>query len=107
MLVLSRKVGEQVIINDNICVTVTEVHGNQVRLGFSAPEEVLIRRFELVRSPQSPRKQLRQSAQALASNTPRCSNEPMSGSITTKALPSSNSKRPYKPASTDVFATFV
>jgi carbon storage regulator len=47
MLVLSRKVGEQIIINDNIRVTVIAVRGNQVRLGFTAPREVSIQREEL------------------------------------------------------------
>ena len=37
MLVLSRKVGERVVIGDNIVVTVLEVKGRQVRLGFEAP----------------------------------------------------------------------
>jgi carbon storage regulator len=48
MLVLSRKVGEEIIINDNIRVTVVAVRGNQVRLGFTAPREVPIQREELL-----------------------------------------------------------
>ncbi len=51
MLVLSRKAGEQVIIGDNICVTVVAVRGNQVRLGFDAPGEVRIAREELYEPP--------------------------------------------------------
>jgi carbon storage regulator len=47
MLVLSRKVGEQVIVGDHISVTVVSVRGNQVRLGFRAPDDVAIRRAEL------------------------------------------------------------
>jgi carbon storage regulator len=47
MLVLSRKIGEQVIINDDIVVTVVSVKGNQVRLGFTAPMAVSICREEL------------------------------------------------------------
>jgi len=49
MLVLSRKVGEEIIISDNIRVTVVAVRGNQVRLGFTAPREVSIQREELLR----------------------------------------------------------
>jgi carbon storage regulator len=47
MLVLSRKVGEEIVIGDNIRVTVVGVRGNQVRLGFSAPPDVAIHRSEL------------------------------------------------------------
>jgi len=48
MLVLSRKIGEQIIINDDIVVTVVSVKGNQVRLGFTAPLSVSIFREELL-----------------------------------------------------------
>lgn len=51
MLVLSRKVGEEVVIGDDIHVTVVAVHGNQVRLGFRAPEHVSIFRQELLNKP--------------------------------------------------------
>ena len=47
MLVLSRKPGEKVVIGNGITVTVLEVVGNQVRLGFQAPAEVAIFRGEL------------------------------------------------------------
>lgn len=47
MLVLSRKMGQEVIIGDNIRVTVVAIRGNQVRLGFSAPANVSICRSEL------------------------------------------------------------
>lgn len=47
MLVLSRKVGESVLIGDRIHITVVAVHGNQVRLGFNAPDDVRILREEL------------------------------------------------------------
>ncbi len=48
MLVLSRKLGEKIIIGDNITVTVLETTGNRVRLGISAPNEVRVLRSELV-----------------------------------------------------------
>jgi len=47
MLVLSRKIGEAIVIGDNIRVTVVAMRGNQVRLGFSAPEEIAIHRSEI------------------------------------------------------------
>lgn len=59
MLVLSRKLGEQVVIGNCIYVTVVAVRGNQVRLGFSAPEEVSIRREELGPCLENERRQRR------------------------------------------------
>lgn len=47
MLVLSRKVGERLIIGDNIVVTVNRVAGNRVTLGIEAPGDVRIVRGEL------------------------------------------------------------
>lgn len=47
MLVLSRKIGEKVVIGNGIVVTVLEVKGRQVRLGFQAPPNVPIWRGEL------------------------------------------------------------
>jgi carbon storage regulator len=49
MLVLSRKLGESIVIGNGITVTVVEVHGERVRLGFSAPADVPIHREELQR----------------------------------------------------------
>ncbi|HEY1861403.1 MAG TPA: carbon storage regulator [Gemmataceae bacterium] len=50
MLVLSRKLGEQIIVGDNIRVTVVSISGGRVRLGFAAPAEVRILRQEMVAS---------------------------------------------------------
>ena len=47
MLVLSRKVGEQIVIGDNITVVVNKVAGNRISLGISAPPNVRIVRGEL------------------------------------------------------------
>lgn len=47
MLILTRRVGEQTRIGDNITVTVLGVKGNQVRMGFSAPKEVAVHREEV------------------------------------------------------------
>ena len=51
MLVLSRKVGERILIGDNVVVEVLQVRGGHVRLGISAPAEVRIRREELLGPP--------------------------------------------------------
>jgi carbon storage regulator len=47
MLVLSRRPGEEVVIGDNVRLTVVAIRGNQVRLGFTAPPDVSIWRDEL------------------------------------------------------------
>lgn len=46
-LILSRKVGERVRIGDNCYITVTDIVGRQVRLGFDFPDQVSILRDEL------------------------------------------------------------
>ncbi len=48
MLVLSRKVGEQIVIDGNIVLTVVEVSGNRIRLGITAPRDKAVVRGELV-----------------------------------------------------------
>jgi carbon storage regulator len=47
MLVLTRKQGESIIVDDLITVTVLEIKGNVVRLGIEAPRDVSIMRSEL------------------------------------------------------------
>ena len=47
MLVLSRKHGESIVIAENITVTVLEVQGNRVKLGFAAPGDTAIYRSEI------------------------------------------------------------
>lgn len=47
MLVLTRKIGEQIIVNDNIVLTVVDVRGDSVRLAFDAPRDVKIYRGEI------------------------------------------------------------
>jgi carbon storage regulator len=47
MLVLSRKINETIIINDNIVVTVVDIRGDKVRLGIDAPKDVPVHRQEV------------------------------------------------------------
>ncbi len=47
MLILSRRVGETLMIGDDITVTVLGVKGNQVRVGVNAPREVAVHREEI------------------------------------------------------------
>lgn len=47
MLILTRRVGETLIINDNIKLTVLGVRGHQVRIGVDAPKDVSVHRQEI------------------------------------------------------------
>lgn len=49
MLILTRKPGETIRINDDISITVMSVQGQQVKLGIAAPEEVSVHREEIYR----------------------------------------------------------
>ncbi len=48
MLVLARKVGQCIVIGDNITLTVIEVRGEQVRIGIEAPKSISVHRKELL-----------------------------------------------------------
>ncbi|MCG3169474.1 MAG: Translational regulator CsrA [Pseudomonadales bacterium] len=47
MLILTRRVGETLMIGDNVTITVLGVKGNQVRLGVNAPKDVTVHREEI------------------------------------------------------------
>lgn len=55
MLILSRKVGETLLINDNIEIKIIEVNGDKVKIGIEAPKNVKILRKELRQTMESNR----------------------------------------------------
>ena len=47
MLILSRKIGEKILITGDITITVVRIEGDKVRLGISAPDHIIVNREEL------------------------------------------------------------
>ena len=55
MLILTRRVGEKLVIGENVTVTVLGVKGNQIRIGIDAPREVQVHREEIFKRIQAER----------------------------------------------------
>jgi len=47
MLILTRRVGETIMVGDDVQVTVLGIKGNQIRIGINAPEEIAVHREEI------------------------------------------------------------
>ena len=72
MLVLTRKLGESIAIDDNIKIVVVQIKGKQVRLGIKAPKETKIHREEVYQAIQD---QNTEAAQSTPSDLARLNDE--------------------------------
>ncbi len=56
MLTLGRRIGQTIIIGDDITITVLSIKGNQIRLGINAPKDVEVHRIEVYERIQNEKK---------------------------------------------------
>lgn len=66
MLYLTRKIGESVIINDNIEVTVIDIRGKSIKLGFTFPTDATVLRREIFERIQAENRAAAEGSEALA-----------------------------------------
>ncbi len=66
MLYLTRKIGESVIINDNIEVTVIDIRGKSIKLGFTFPTDATVLRREIFERIQAENRAAAEGGEALA-----------------------------------------
>ncbi|MFK7915356.1 MAG: carbon storage regulator CsrA [Pseudomonadales bacterium] len=56
MLILTRRIGETIVVGDDIKLTVVSINGNQVRVGIDAPRDVAVHREEIFKRIASEKK---------------------------------------------------
>jgi carbon storage regulator len=79
MLYLTRKIGESVIINDNIEVTVVDIRGKSIKLGFTFPEDATVLRREIYERIQEENRAAAAGSEALAMSMAEIGNDDKSG----------------------------
>ena len=69
MLILTRRMGETLMIGDDISITVIGVKGNQVRIGIDAPKDVSVHREEIFNRIKDDSRQLVELGEGITPNT--------------------------------------
>ena len=64
MLMLTRKVGEAIVLADNVRLTVVAIQGDKVRIGITAPEDITVDRLEIHGLKNAQRKERKQARDA-------------------------------------------
>jgi carbon storage regulator len=97
VLVLSRRVGESIVIGNEVVVTVLEVRGDQVRVGIDAPRDVQVHREEVYRGLEAENSSAAGSAErtrALVARLPSAARRPENGPQGPRGVQPFRPKRP-------------
>ena len=70
MLVLTRQVGQSLIINDNITVTIISINGNNVKVGIEAPKEIIILRDDIINKQRAKKSLQKSCLESLSTHMP-------------------------------------
>lgn len=68
MLILTRRIGETVVVGDDVLITILGIKGNQIRLGFDAPDHISIHRQEIYLKVQEEKTKLPDSVSTVNSD---------------------------------------